>query len=61
MPFISGHRPKVLIARKGAQAKWQGVVLPHAARSAVECATPRDGVRHLLKEGEGDHAPVGRS
>src|SRR6516165_4532195 len=47
MPLISGHRPKVLIARKGAQAKWQGVVLPPLCSQRGRMRTPRDGVRYL--------------
>jgi hypothetical protein len=61
MPFISGHRPKVLIARKGAQAKWQGVVLPPLCSQRGRMRTPRDGVPQLLKQEEGGHAPVGLS
>lgn len=61
MPFISGHRPKVLIARNGAQAKWQGVVLPPRCSQRGRMRTPRDGARHLLEQEEGAHAPVGRS
>src|SRR5262245_57855719 len=48
---LGARRPKVLTARKGAQAKWQGIAL-HSARGAVEMHT-RQGRGVTCSSGEG--------